>query len=103
MKGRGGRWRYKSNGVWGGAPEKFGETNVQGVFVSKSATLMADYLNMLIPSPHIMYTGVWGGAPEAGPRSRNRFKTGPLSRGSMADAALFNVLNNVYLANHGLS
>ena len=75
----------------GAPPQKNLASNVlktQGVFVSKSATPMADYLNTLIPSPHIMYTGVWGGAPEAGPRSRNCFKTGPLSRGSMADAAL---------------
>ena len=75
----------------GAPPQKNLASNAlksQGVFVSKSATPMADYLNMYVRPPHIMYTGVWGGAPEAEARSRNRFKTGPLSRGSMADAAL---------------
>ena len=49
-------------GVWGSAPEMTSNAlKTQGVFVSKSATPMANYLTVYVctiaPSPYIVYTG----------------------------------------------
>ena len=56
----------------GAPPQKNLASNVlktQGVFVSKSATPMANYLTVyvctLVPSPYIVYTGDLGRSPRS--------------------------------------